>query len=59
MQKYKSQLGNPDLVICLDAVALNDSTLFGTTTLRGIVAFDLTVKTGTNNIHSGDSGAYP
>jgi len=59
MKKYKSQLGNPNLVLCLDAVALNNSTLFATTTLRGIVAFDLSVTIGTGNMHSGYSGAYP
>mmetsp|Transcript_29286 Transcript_29286/g.38998 ORF Transcript_29286/g.38998 Transcript_29286/m.38998 type:complete len:136 (+) Transcript_29286:273-680(+) len=43
MQKHKAELGNPDVVICLDAIANNTSTIFVTSTLRGIVGFDLKV----------------
>ena len=59
MQKYKSELGKPDLVICLDAVASNNSTIFVTSTLRGCLNFDLKVQTMSTNMHSGFSGPYP
>lgn len=59
IKKLKSELGKPDLVIGLDAMALNTETIFVTTTLRGILAFDLTVQTAKSNMHSGFSGPYP
>ena len=59
MQKHKGELGNPDLVICLDALAINTSTLFVTSTLRGCINFDIKVQTGKSNMHSGFSGAFP
>lgn len=59
MQKYKGELGNPDLVICLDSIAYNTSTLFVTSTLRGILAFDLKVQVANSNFHSGFSGVCP
>jgi acetylornithine deacetylase/succinyl-diaminopimelate desuccinylase-like protein len=59
MKKYKKDLGNPNLVICLDAGATNNQSIFVTTTLRGIMAFDLTVTTGLKGMHSGYSGAWP
>ena len=59
IQKYKSELGNPNLVICLDAVASNTQSLFITSTLRGNFYFDIKVQTGKSNMHSGFSGAFP
>lgn len=59
MQKYKGELGNPDLVICLDSIANNTSSLFITSTLRGCLNFDLKVQTAKSNMHSGFSGPYP
>jgi len=38
MQKYKGELGNPSLVICLDSGGIDTSTFFVTSTLRGIVS---------------------
>jgi len=40
-------------------MAINTSTIFVTTTLRGILSFDLTVQTAKSNMHSGFSGPYP
>ena len=59
MQKHKEELGNPDLVVCLDSIANNTETLFVTSTLRGCINFDVKVQTGKNNMHSGHSGAFP
>lgn len=59
MKKYKGELGQPDLVICLDSIANNTTTLFMTSTLRGCLNFDLKVQTGDSNMHSGFSGPYP
>lgn len=43
MNKYKGEMGNPDLVICLDEDANNTESLFVTTSLRGVVTFDIKV----------------
>lgn len=59
MKKHKDELGSPDLVICLDAIANNTQSLFVTSTLRGIFNFDIKVQTGKSNMHSGFSGAFP
>ena len=59
MQKYKAELGNPDLVICLDSIANNTQSMFVTSTLRGILNFDVKVTTGKSNMHSGFSGPFP
>lgn len=49
-------MGQPSLVICLDASASVRDRLSITTTLRGFLAFNLKVKVASNNIHSGVSG---
>ena len=59
VKKHKSELGNPDLVICLDSIANNTQSIFVTSTLRGIIGFDIKVTTGKSNYHSGFSGAFP
>ena len=56
MQKYKSDLGKPDLIFCLDAGASTEETLTVTTSLRGCLNFDLVASVGTNNCHSGIGG---
>jgi len=56
MEKYKSKLGNPNLVICLDSEATLDSTLTLTTTLRGVLDFSLKVTLYENGVHSGLGG---
>ena len=38
MEKYKDLLGNPDLVICLDAGGFSNETLAIITTLKGILS---------------------
>jgi len=59
LKAYKSDLGNPDLVVCLDSVAVTTTAFWITSTLRGCANFDIIVRTGTNNLHSGYSGFYP
>ena len=59
LKKYKAKLGSPDLVICLDSVALTNEAFFITSTLRGCINLDITIETGTSNYHSGYSGIYP
>jgi len=56
MSKYKSDLGTPNLVICLDAAAYTDTTMTLTSSLRGYYDFDLTASVLSNNIHSGMAG---
>lgn len=56
LSTYKHLLHKPTLVICLDALAASTDSLTVTTSLRGVLNFDLTVKVGTNNVHSGSGG---
>ena len=56
LQHYKTDLGKPDLIICLDAGAYTEDTLTVTNSLRGCLNFDLKVSVGSNHCHSGVSG---
>lgn len=47
-----------DLVIALDSEAPDRQTFASTSSLRGIVNFDLKVEAFKDNIHSGNSGVY-
>lgn len=38
MNKYKGELGNPSLVVCLDSIAYDTSHFFVTSTLRGCIS---------------------
>jgi acetylornithine deacetylase/succinyl-diaminopimelate desuccinylase-like protein len=53
---YKDEMGDPDLVFCLDAGGDNREALTITTTLRGCLNFDLSVKVASDNLHSGVGG---
>lgn len=53
---YKHLLGNPNLLICLDAGGFSKDTMSITSSLRGCLNFDLRVKIAENNMHSGLSG---
>jgi acetylornithine deacetylase/succinyl-diaminopimelate desuccinylase-like protein len=54
------RIGDPSLVVCLDSGCANYDQLWVTTSLRGTVACDLTVKVLTEGVHSGDaSGIVP
>lgn len=47
---------DPDYCICLDSGAMDYSTLWLTSTLRGMIAFNLKVSIAENAVHSGVSG---
>ena len=54
------RIGDPSLVVCLDSGCANYDQLWVTTSLRGTVACDLTVRVLTEGVHSGDaSGIVP
>ncbi|GAB4349576.1 MAG: M20 family metallopeptidase [Gammaproteobacteria bacterium] len=54
------RIGQPDLVICLDSGCGNYEQLWLTTSLRGAVSGDLTVRVLREGVHSGDaSGVVP
>jgi acetylornithine deacetylase/succinyl-diaminopimelate desuccinylase-like protein len=54
------KIGTPSLVICLDSGCGNYEQLWGTTSLRGLIAGDLTVEVLREGVHSGDaSGIVP
>ena len=60
MESLAARIGLPDLVICLDSGCGNYDQLWGTTSLRGIVAGLLTVEVLTEGVHSGSaSGIVP
>src|SRR5262249_38596544 len=55
-----ARIGTPDLVVCLDSGAGNYEQLWLTTSLRGMVIGNLTVKVLTDGVHSGAaSGIVP
>jgi acetylornithine deacetylase/succinyl-diaminopimelate desuccinylase-like protein len=56
----ESRIGAPDLVLCLDSGAGNYEQLWLTTSLRGMVMGNLTVRVLTEGVHSGAaSGIVP
>ena len=55
-----ARIGSPDLVVCLDSGAGNYDQLWLTTSLRGMVIGNLTVRVLTEGVHSGAaSGIVP
>lgn len=50
-----ARIGTPDLVVCLDSGCGNYDQLWLTTSLRGMVIGNLTVKVLTEGVHSGDA----
>lgn len=38
LENYKAKLGEPDLVLCLDAISISNKSLTITTSLRGIIS---------------------
>jgi acetylornithine deacetylase/succinyl-diaminopimelate desuccinylase-like protein len=54
IEALKDRIGNPSLVVCLDSGCGSYDRLWSTTSLRGIVAGNLTVELLTEGIHSGD-----
>ena len=56
MDALASDIGEPDLVVCLDAECGNYDQLWLTTSLRGAVGGLLTVQVLTEGVHSGAAG---
>ena len=60
VEHLKSRIGTPDLVVCLDSGAGNYEQLWLTTSLRGNMIGNLTVKVLEEGVHSGSaSGIVP
>ncbi len=60
MEKYKSVLGQPDMLICLDSGAATYEQMWLTTSLRGVINAYLTVNVLNEGVHSGmASGLVP
>ncbi len=60
IEHLAQRIGDPSLVVCLDSGCANYDQLWITTSLRGTVACNLTVKVLTEGVHSGDaSGIVP
>lgn len=56
MEELEEQIGKPALVIALDSTAGNYDQLWITTSLRGMLIADLTVKVLNEGVHSGAAG---
>ena len=60
VNSLKPEIGNVDVVVCLDSGVLTYDRMWMTTSLRGIMNLDLTVKTLKAGVHSGGgSGIIP
>lgn len=60
VDRHQDQIGDVDLVVCLDSGAGNYDQLWSTTSLRGLVGATLRVDVLTEGVHSGDaSGIVP
>jgi len=55
MEQYADLIGAPNLVICLDSGCGDYKRLWLTTSLRGVISGNLTVKILTEGVHSGDA----
>src|SRR5690242_7910446 len=60
IEHLATRIGDPSLVVCLGSGCANYDQLWVTTSLRGAVVWNLTVKVLTEGVHSGDaSGVVP
>ncbi len=60
LKGLKNRIGEIDLIICLDSGAGNYDTLWITSSLRGYIDGDITVKVLNEGVHSGEaSGIVP
>jgi acetylornithine deacetylase/succinyl-diaminopimelate desuccinylase-like protein len=55
IEHLSDRIGTPDLVVCLDSGCGNYDQLWLTTSLRGMVIGNLTVRVLTEGVHSGDA----
>jgi len=56
LEKYKSDIGTPNLIVCLDSGCGDYNRMWITTSLRGAIVGELSAKILTQSIHSGSSG---
>ena len=56
INKCKTEIGDVDLVVCLDSGAMNYDQMWLSTSLRGVTAGTLTISTLTEGMHSGVAG---
>ncbi|EGC37616.1 hypothetical protein DICPUDRAFT_53869 [Dictyostelium purpureum] len=60
IDKYQEEIGTPSLIVCLDSGCGNYEQLWMTSSLRGVLSGDLTVKVLDEACHSGSaSGIVP
>jgi acetylornithine deacetylase/succinyl-diaminopimelate desuccinylase-like protein len=60
MKKFEKEIGIPEIMFCLDAGTVSNKIFSLSTTLRGCVNFDLTVRVLEQGAHSGlSSGIVP
>jgi acetylornithine deacetylase/succinyl-diaminopimelate desuccinylase-like protein len=55
IEHLSERIGTPDLVVCLDSGCGNYDQLWLTTSLRGLVMGNLTIRVLTEGVHSGDA----
>jgi len=58
MNLCKKQIGEPDLVVCLDSGAGNYNRFWTTTSLRGLIGLKLRVDVLKEGVHSGGASGY-
>lgn len=56
IEALADRIGTPTLIVCLDSGCGNYDQLWCTTSLRGLVNGDLSVRILTEGVHSGDAG---
>lgn len=56
LNQFRAELGQVNLIICLDSTAGNYEQLWSTTSLRGIIFGVLTIEVLTKGMHSGITG---
>jgi acetylornithine deacetylase/succinyl-diaminopimelate desuccinylase-like protein len=56
IETLADRIGRPDLVVCLDSGCADYERLWLTTSLRGLVAVDLSVRVLQEGVHSGAAG---
>lgn len=56
LQANADKIGNPDVILTMDAGTLDYDTLWTTSSLRGVVDARWNVETLQQTVHSGDGG---
>ena len=60
LSTLKNRIGTPTLIFCLDSGTIDYESLSFTTSLRGLIGFEMKVKIMDEGMHSGDaSGVVP